>query len=196
MIRVQVSARNIRWPQACACCGSATQEHIRVSFTRVTGQQVIHANTRWWEVPYCSSCTAHVAAQHEADQAARSPFLVFGFVLVVDLLLTGLAGLFVYLGLVGAGLQERWYFWPLTVLLTLGVGALVVWVMGLASADAAKKRDRLLNAVQAASKVNCCCPRAAVEYQGWYGSVHTFKFHNHDYAASFKQSNRGKQLSS
>jgi hypothetical protein len=38
----------------------------------------------------------------------------------------------------------------------------------------------------------CRCEGPAVEYEGWYGTVHTFYFASEDYAAAFRRANAGK----
>jgi hypothetical protein len=44
------------------------------------------------------------------------------------------------------------------------------------------------------SHPTCSAMEAACRYSGWYGSVHTFYFHNSRFAEAFRDANPGKCL--
>jgi hypothetical protein len=44
------------------------------------------------------------------------------------------------------------------------------------------------------SQPTCSAMHAACHYEGWYGSVHSFSFYNHDFAKAFRQAKAGKCL--
>ena len=59
-MRVDVSARTIRFPSNCCCCGGYADTEVEVSDTRYTGKRVIRSTTKGWHIPYCRRCTEHV----------------------------------------------------------------------------------------------------------------------------------------
>ena len=66
-VRVHISARLIRWPQKCACCLGRADAVYQTTHTRVTGKNVVHTDSRWWKVPYCSGCLDHMDAKARAS---------------------------------------------------------------------------------------------------------------------------------
>ena len=81
MYCVEISARIIHWPRACACRRPNTT--LEISSTRVTGKRVIHTHTKSWEAPYCRKCLAHINAFMELRRFSMFVLhlsLVFGLV--------------------------------------------------------------------------------------------------------------------
>jgi hypothetical protein len=62
------------------------------------------------------------------------------------------------------------------------------------SKQAARRREEATREVTSFMSRSCCTDGEAVEYDGWYGSVHTFHFENDQYAQAFIAMNRGKVL--
>ncbi len=204
-MRVQISARIIRWPQKCACCLGRANDVYQTTHIRRTGKKVIHTNMRQWEVPYCSACLDHMDAEDRANtisSAGAQIVLVFGIILGVTLAFFGScccgpaifapvqpgvgnrevaqAGIVVAMigsVLVGVGIGIGAYFWYLRL-----------------DADARRNRREAKQYAESLASRDCCTLGPAVAYEGWYGSVHTFWFANVDYANAFIRANPGKVL--
>lgn len=195
MYCVQISARIIRWPGICACCGHSADTNIEISSTRTTGKRVIRTQTKSWEVPYCSRCLSHIRAARELRSFSR---------IVVNLsLVIGLAG--AALSLLIFGLIV-WQSVILAVFLSLLLvaGTVVLLSVTWRSCQAryrrhltAKKAERARLERRLESLLCDTCSResrCAAEYEGWYGSVHTFYFCNADFATALERANPGKCL--
>jgi hypothetical protein len=73
MHMVQISARIIKWPTACACCCRKADTIIVVSGTREKGKRIVHVESKSWKVPYCDACLGHIAASKELKQYSPAP---------------------------------------------------------------------------------------------------------------------------
>lgn len=167
---VQVSARLLSWPQSCACCRGSSTATLAASHTRTTGKKVIHSQTRSWNVPYCDDCKEHVRLYEDAKSSlllgilagALVPFCVFALFIDDENNLYRIAGV---LGIL-AGLA----------LLPLSY----------------RNYQRKMSLARESQNDDCCALWAAVEYHGWYGTVHTFVFYNQAYATAFRSLNARK----
>lgn len=70
-MRIEISGKLLMFPHACACCGAAPDDEIRVSSTKSWGKRVIHTESRVWEVPYCTRCITHIRRSESAGSFAR-----------------------------------------------------------------------------------------------------------------------------
>lgn len=204
-VRVQISARLIRWPTVCACCTGRADDVYRTTHTRVTGTRVVRTNSRWWDVPYCSACLDHVDAHSRARSvtaAGSTAALVGGIVLGLAVTSFGACccGPGVFAPPRAAGDNQG----PVqagAVIITLGsllLGAGVavggyLWSRKL-EADARQRRRQAVRYAESLASRCCRTLDAAVEYNGWHGSVHTFWFANPQYADAFVRANPGKVL--
>ncbi len=204
-VRVEVSARLIRWPDRCACClGRANTVH-ETTHTRVTGKKVIRTDSRSWQVPYCTNCLDHVDAASKAKSITTAgAYSVLGCGLLVG---AGVAFL-------GSCCCTPAVFTPVQVneanrgVAAVGLVAGVAGSVGLAlvavagayhwyrqlAADARRRRKEATEYAESLASHRCCTLDAAVEYEGWYGSVHSFWFANPDYAEAVARANPGKVL--
>jgi hypothetical protein len=62
------------------------------------------------------------------------------------------------------------------------------------SKQAARRKEEAMREMTSFMSRTCCAEGRSVEYDGWYGSVHTFYFENEQYAQAFIAMNRGKVL--
>ncbi|MCY0989421.1 hypothetical protein OV203_19935 [Nannocystis sp. ILAH1] len=60
VVLVHVSAKLLKFPHRCACCGGVPDTEFTAAAVRVTGKRVIRTDKRTWGIPYCSACVAHV----------------------------------------------------------------------------------------------------------------------------------------
>lgn len=44
---------------------------MRAVATRTTGKRVVHTITRWWDVPHCSRCVAHIQRYRVANSLLK-----------------------------------------------------------------------------------------------------------------------------
>ena len=77
-MRIDVSARTIRFPSNCCCCGGYADTEVEVSNTRYTGKRVVRSTTKGWHIPYCRRCTEHVRMW---DKRGAGGFVVLGLIL-------------------------------------------------------------------------------------------------------------------
>jgi hypothetical protein len=203
-VRIEISARLIRWPPVCACCLGRSNDVLRATSTRVTGKRVVRTDSRSWNVPYCSACLDHIdAEQHAHSISGSGAITVMTLGIVLGLLVAVFGGCccgpavfaprpatdgnqggsvgVVLVGIasviVGAGIGVGGYFWYRRL-----------------DAEIRRQRARALDRAEAMASSRCCTLRPAVVYEGWYGSVHTFWFANRGYADAFIRSNPGKVL--
>ncbi len=64
----QVSAKILSWPCSCACCSQPADAKFRAAASRTDGVRVQRTTTKWWDVPYCTSCLSH---QSKYDSAVN-----------------------------------------------------------------------------------------------------------------------------
>ena len=172
-VHVQASARLLRLPPECCCCGRPTDgDHILASSVRVEGKRVIRTEAKGWTFPACRACVVHSRAGDKAIVARDSLVamarraglqvlvgLPLSLILIgIPMLLTGIArlSLVVPMTLIFAGWRER------------------------------RARSR--------TTARCACLGSAVVYHGWRGSLHHFEFRSRAYAESFQRSNGDKIL--
>src|SRR5262245_48129602 len=55
-MRVDVSAKQLKMPSQCACCGGTADTAVSSSFTRVHGTRVVRTKTSSWGFPFCPVC--------------------------------------------------------------------------------------------------------------------------------------------
>jgi hypothetical protein len=204
---IQVSARVLQWPNQCACCGGPSNTHLAVTYTRAEGVKVIRTDTKTWETPYCQSCLDHMQAAEAACEAARTAsaidttawdLIVVGIVVVLALALVA--------GAIPAFLLKDsapTVGTVLGILLGLGTAVAVGWLWHLwrqrqiqsRLADIQKAQtesETAFSGYRALLRPGCCPFGPAVAYDGWHGTLHSFRFYNHQYADSFAECNASK----
>ena len=93
-MRVDVSAKIIRFPRVCACCTCPADTEIAVSASRSSGERVVRTRTKTWAFPYCQGCLAHVAVWSSGGSRAAAIYAVgLALALIVGLAASGLAAL-------------------------------------------------------------------------------------------------------
>jgi hypothetical protein len=161
-MRIDVSARLIKFPASCACCGEPASGKLQVSASRSKGKRVVRTTTQSWGFPYCARCLAHVSAWKQTELGC----ITVGF---------SAAGVFLWIALSRPeGLTGAW------LILGFGLG-LGLWL-----------RQRARERVKASLSATCADPGAAVAYLGWEGSVHRFDISSDRYATVFLQANERK----
>jgi hypothetical protein len=196
MYCVEISARIIRWPGACACCCRRADTTLEISSTRVTGKKVIHTHTKSWVVPYCRKCLAHIQTSRELKRFSM-------FVLHLSVVF-GLVGVAVALLLLFVFIQIST---PLAICLSLLAAATTIAVIATTFRWCREKYEREVQAkrrgrreledrLAALLSPSCAAEGRAADYDGWYGSIHTFYFSNAEFAALVEEANRGKCLRS
>ncbi len=167
---VQVSARILRFPQVCCCCGRTPDSSLVASSTRVWGKRVIRTQSKSWSFPICHRCLKHVRLYDEADrqrQVAQRHKQTGTACIIIGILLS-----FCLVGI------------PV---LIYGVAA----VTGLAT-KAAQRAEELEDEAGGHLSKRCTCHNGVVIYRGWSGSIHSFAFRSESYAFAFIAANRGK----
>lgn len=172
---VKVSARILRFPSVCCCCGSGCpQTWFRATATRTTGKKVIRTDSRSWDFPLCHKCESWMDLQHAANAAYR--WFVAFIVFAVLGFLSGVLSLFGSLPIL-AGV----------------VGMVTTMVSGLVSPfvyESWQRRQSEANRQKPADH----CRLHPVVYDGWYGSVHTFYFSCPRFTSHFQAANAKKLL--
>src|SRR5262249_29993964 len=163
--------------------------------TRTTGVEVIRTQTKSWDVPYCNRCLSHV---HAAKELEMFSWVVIHLSLVISLVGTALSLL--VLGLI---FRKSVTLAALLSLLVIVV-AVVLLVTTWRPCQRKYRRDlkardaelaRLEHRLESLLSDTCSeASRLAAEYDGWYGSVHTFYFSSADFAAAVERANPGKCL--
>jgi len=195
MYSVQISARIITWPRICACCCQAADTTAQITSTRTTGVEVIHKQTKGWSVPYCRRCLDHIDAA--ADLRAHSTFVFH-----LSILFSFLGGVLALVAL--AALAKI----NLAVAIVLALMLVVVTVMVVALTfgwcqeryrgalqEKLAEEARLERRLDSLLSPGCAQHESlAASYDGWQGSVHTFRFANADFATALENANPGKCL--
>lgn len=191
MYCVQISARIIRWPDICACCCRQADTSVQISSTRVTGKRVIHEQTKSWDVPYCQRCLDHVQAAKQLSQFSM-------FVMHWSVVLGSIGGFIAFLALLVVAGET---LIPSAVILALTA---VVVVASFSRCQRKYRRDKnekearraeLKRRLDSLLSPDCSQKgRFAAQYDGWYGTVHTFYFSNGTFADRLERANPGKCL--
>ncbi len=58
-MRVDVVAKELKFPECCPCCGGRAESEQAFFATRVTSAGSARLRTRSWHFPYCTSCIEH-----------------------------------------------------------------------------------------------------------------------------------------
>lgn len=166
MYSVNVSARILKLPQLCCCCGvSEPQGRYQACYTRTTGKRVVRTDTRSWSFPICGPCISWI----ELDSTANRNRAVF-----VGTLVVGILGIFL-----GFSSNEGKLFLVAGILsLILSIFAFKVW------------SDSRIRATEA--KPSESCDARPVQFLGWNGSVQMFGFSNRVFCGSFQSLNSAK----
>lgn len=168
--RVSVSARLIDFPARCACCGDPHDRCVRATADR-------SGESRGWPVPYCDRCLRHHEAGpvlREATERARSATVWLTVCALLSLASVALAAVS------PCGV-------PL--LVTCLVLAGIFWLL---RRSRVSWRDEVGRELTRTFRRGCACEGPAVRYEGWSGSVHTFRFSSEAYAADFERLNLAK----
>ena len=198
MYAVQISAKILTWPPACACCCGRPTGTMTVTSSREVGKRVVHVTSKSWKVPYCRRCVDHIDASSKLRNysprrvihGSVAIALIGGLVTCGCLLIFWLGG---GIGRWGTGLSL------LLASFTLG---LVVYTFSSCQkrfekrkAEINTERARLERAVESLVSPSCACKsHVAVSYEGWQATVHTFVFTSKAYAGMFRAANPGKCL--
>lgn len=169
---VQVSARILRFPQSCSCCGDVPDTFIQTTLTRVTGKRIVRTQSKSWSFPICRRCVQHASLFCEADQCYQMgrnyKFTGIAFVIIGAILTCGLIGI------------------PI---LIYGIFSLMKSVP-----RANHKAEELEREANWFLTKQCECRKIVVTYNGWNGSVHSFSIQSDRYAQAFIAANRGKVI--
>lgn len=164
--RFDISARNLTWPAACACCLGRSDSHLRSSVSVSKGKRVVRTTTRSWDIPYCSTCLTHYRTH-----AGASKWPILGAV----------AGLIAGGWLAMQAPQHQ---------AQMAMGAIAFGaLLGLSMIPYFAARSRARQQMGSA----CACPGSAVTYLGWYGSDQSFQFENKNYLDRFLDLNSRKR---
>ncbi len=187
---VHVSAHVLRFPDRCACCLGPADATLRAAHTRVTGVKIVREKMHSWDFPYCGRCIEHAEAVAEIRRIRGriSPAVLWGG---ISALFALSAAVFFFGGAVHP---------VLATLLWLICGSVPAVLFACIVCPPAHRRFKKRQAedIEAArSRLNprASTARDAVEYHGWYGSVHTFLFRNDRFAELFVRRNHSKVLS-
>ncbi len=198
-VRVQISAYIISWPRMCACCLGCADDAHSAGHTRITGTRVIRSNSRSWEIPYCSDCLDHIEARAQAKGIYNGTaylVLVGGFVAGALLAVTGSCCCAPFFG-AGRKLPGIVGFLVASsASVATGIATAyggVRWYRQL-DAETKQRRRRAMQRAEDLATPTCCRLAPAVNYESWYGTVHTFWFANEGYARAFIRANPGKIL--
>ena len=171
-IEVRVSARILKFPQACCCCGRAPDTYIEATATRVTGKRVVRTQTKSWHFPACRNCQSHIRLYAEATEASASVRRV-----TAEGVQLKAVGLVLALCLIGLPI------------IAFGVIKLTVQVPA-----ATAKASGIRHQAKSYQSRQCVCEGEAVRYREWDGSIHRIEFESDNYARDFKDINRSKLL--
>jgi hypothetical protein len=210
---VRISANVIHWPRLCPCCSANADASVEVTSTRHTGKRVIRSQTKGWQVPYCRACLRHVNAADDVGSLQRqidysrppgnyhlTTALTWASASLVCLMLGCCGALFsaekpagvatcVILAVLLLGGAVGLSFVTIPYDKRSHEGAVRSWELRLED----MKKELSDRKRQAPVFRNCAAPgQLAVEYGGWYGTIHTFHFQSAVYAERFRESNRGK----
>ncbi len=175
---IQASARKLSFPLTCPCCLGASDTQLSLTYTRTTGQRVIHNTSRGWEPPYCRACLAHVEAAQDARNALRAARNARTAQLV------GAAVLFLIFAAAHVSV--------IGLLAVAGGIALAVYAVRHYQGTTLPRAESLWRRALALKQPSCCDIDVAIRYNGWYGSVQTFAFKRDEYARSFADLNAAK----
>jgi hypothetical protein len=177
---VRVSARILKWPEKCACCCGWPDDVFRAESTRTTGVRVVREDSRSWPVPYCSRCLEHMEVTAEAD-AINLQVHDYTYVAVSILV---------------ACVAVACVLWPM-VFLVIPAG---IWLYFARQMDAdnareaRKKKGKMIAEARSLMEATCCNLREAAAYDGWEGSIHTFRFRNRRFLDAFCDLNESKVI--
>jgi hypothetical protein len=178
---IRVSAKILRWPPVCPCCGDKADASLEIKARKVNEEG--EAQYRSWEVPYCSTCLKHIRLFKRFERAQSEGMAVQ--VLTWLLCAAAIAGL-VYFAV------ESKMFWLCVFAVPIACLAAFCsyrfYQSGLATTEAAE------HAALEAQTPRCCLSERAVDYNGWNGSVHEFTFYSTDYAKAFVAANAKKVI--
>lgn len=223
MPEIQISANLIEWPDRCACCMGEAEVKIAAVAARSSGVRVVRRDERSWNVPYCRRCAKHQNLADEADRLADEPDVSKrpwkqalrerqSVLVAAGLIAGGLLTCSCCVLQAGvsngelADVNAGWAFGIFGCSLLIGAAACFRWIhldriAKRARLDwedamevAQRERDDAWEAAQKAMRRKCVCLHPAVIYHGWRGTVHTFHFESGEYAAMFRDYNRGKVL--
>jgi hypothetical protein len=164
MHEISLSAKLIRFPRRCCCCGAADAANkYEAIATRTSGKRVVRTDSRSWSFPICSQCLEWVRAKNVAKALSR-------FLLLVVL-----------------GMSIALY-----VHYSNGADSIFPEIIGVASVAALFFIWRRFRAKANHLKRNSGCRFPPVQYLGWQGTVHTFILTNSDFTTEFQHSNEKK----
>ena len=191
--QVRVSARILYWPRCCACCCGVATGTRAATATRTTGKRVIKTQGKYWPIPYCDQCLEHHVVYDEFLQKAKGDswgclsillFLLFG----VAFFVSAMAFLLYINGLGRASLPVFLLASAFVVVLFLSFYFARQAESNYAKAVLQEQEDEVRDHMTP----TCTSACEAVCYDGWDGSIHTFRFANQAYAAMFESANRKK----
>lgn len=162
---LRVSSIILSWPDSCACCGQAPETHLRANPSETPSQGVTRPTTTWWEIPYCSRCSRHVAMHRLSKREAQAGIGGGGLVLLI--------------------LIMNQDFRAATLLLGAVAAVLLLALLG----------SRLLKgSARKMMGPTCAAPDLALEYRGWDGASHELVFTSKPYLGAFMAVNETKRI--
>jgi len=163
-MRVAFSARALKFPPVCSCCGDASNAAFVAKATRTTGKRVVHHRTHSWEIPWCGVCSAH------ADLASTA-VMVFALIAMAAIVV----GIVIWLSAAHAA----------GIALGIAIGGVAGGLPILMILNARAERRR---------KPTCSTVGSPVEFLGWDGSVQFFDCRSERFAAAFAIANQTKLI--
>jgi hypothetical protein len=159
---IQVSARKLVMPTMCACCLRESIGTTAASHVRLRGFGASRGSEKSWMFPICGACQHHVQAGRKVSTRARAAASLAFVIPVAGCSLIGLWWVGVIIG---------------------GFAALIAWLVA-----------KALHMKQIASLASptCACLGPAVRFDGFHGTVQTFRFANEHYASAFEAENASK----
>lgn len=190
---VRVSARVLKWPPFCVCCCAPADHAREVAYVRRVGVQVIHLESKSWDVPYCHRCADHQKAnwiarqaqgQHDSASANRLLFLL-GVVVAIG------GAVFSACGLLATQEPGMFLFIVMCSVFSAccGIG---LWYNHQRLPELERAKTKASRRARELLLDDCATEEDAVEYLGWDGTIHTFHFRSVRYAALFRQANASK----
>jgi hypothetical protein len=163
-MRLAFSAKLLKFPAVCTCCGGPQDRTFTAKATRTTGKRVVHHRTHSWDMPWCSSCAEHAAM-------ARTATAVYAVLATLGVVI----GLWIWADdhrLAGLG-------WGIALAALLG--SLPIWYV-------------LYRRAERRRKPACATLGSPVRFIGWDGTIQFFDCASRGYAVAFAAANSSKLI--
>jgi len=159
---INVSARKLEMPPQCACCLREPTGAVVAAHVKLHGRGSSRGSEKSWIFPICGMCQTHVRLARTTNVKAKVA-----------------AGLAFTIPIAGCALLGFW-------VVGLVIGAVAALATGLMMKQVQRKQ------VEALASPSCACLGPAVRFDGFHGTIHSFRFANVRYAQDFEQANASK----